>query len=254
MAAICWANQKGGTGKTTLAVLWAYHASDKRKESTCVIDLDPQANASTSLQAYDCGIPSTALFQSGRIAVAADGPERIVLFPASKGLVDLERGNPATILPAFIEQIQNLNAIFDNCVIDTPPSLGLRMSAALMASDFVCCPIELEQYSIDGVTDMLKTIVGIRQKYNEDLKMLGIVANRFNPNSQRQRNALEELLSEYSEFVVPAKVSTRTAIPEALEANVPVWRLAKTAARDASAEVLALFELLRKRMTEPAQL
>src|ERR1044072_4230055 len=111
------------------------------------------------------------------------------------------------------------------------------MSAALMAADFACCPIELEEYSIDGVTDMLKTIFGVRQKYNPCLSLLGLVANRFNPHSLRQKEALASLLAHYEQFVVPAKVSTRTSIPEALAAGVPVWRLAKSAAREASAEV-----------------
>ena len=48
--------------------------------------------------------------------------------------------------------------------------------------------------------------------------------------------------------MIPAKISTRSAIPEALAAGVPVWRLAKSSARDASAEVLSVFELLRQRM------
>jgi chromosome partitioning protein len=171
-----------------------------------------------------------------------------VLFPGVKALADLERANPSTIIPAFVEQIRSLNGIFDMCVIDTPPALGLRMSAALMAADYACCPIELEEYSIDGVTDMLKTILGVRQKYNPRLKMLGIVANRFNAHSPRQKAALEELIANYSDFVIPAKVSTRSAIPEALAAGVPVWRLAKSSAREASAEVLQLFDLLRKKM------
>ena len=133
-------------------------------------------------------------------------------------------------------------------MIDTPPALGLRMSAALIAADYVACPIELEEYSIDGVTDMLKTVFGVRQKYNPDLRLLGIIANRFNPHSPRQKEALASLLANYDEFVVPAKISTRSAIPEALAAGVPVWRLAKSSAREASAEVLSVFELLRKRM------
>lgn len=248
MSTVVWTNQKGGVGKSTLSVLWSHHAVDKCNQTVCVIDLDSQANSTKNLRQYDCGIGAIELFKGDRIAVAADGPERLVLFPGSKGLADLERENPGAILPAFIEQVRSLSKVFDHCVIDTPPTLGLRMSAALMAADYACCPIELEEYSIDGVTDMLKTILGVRQKYNPKLKMLGIVPNRFNAHSPRQKAALEDLLVNYSDFVVPAKVSTRSAIPEALAAGVPVWRLAKSSAREASAEVLALFDLLRKRM------
>jgi chromosome partitioning protein len=133
-------------------------------------------------------------------------------------------------------------------VIDTPPSLGLRMSAALIAATHVACPIELEEYSIDGVTDMLKTIFGVQRRYNPELRLAGLVANRFNPHSVRQRAALHDLVVHYSEFVVPAKISTRSAIPEALAAGVPLWRLAKSSARDAAAEVSAVFDLLKERI------
>src|SRR5687767_4526588 len=106
------------------------------------------------------------------------------------GLVELERAPPDVVIPAFRQQMAALNQAFDACVIDTPPALGLRMSAALIAADHVACPIELEEYSIDGVTDMLKTVFGVRQKYNPCLQLLGIIANRFNPHSPRQKEAL----------------------------------------------------------------
>jgi chromosome partitioning protein len=137
-------------------------------------------------------------------------------------------------------------------VIDTPPALGMRMSAALIAADYVACPIELEEYSIDGVTDMLKTVFGVRQKSNPRLRLLGIIANRFNPHSARQKEALASLIADYDEFVMPTKISTRSAIPEALAAGLPVWRLAKSSARDASAAVMGVFEQLRRRMGDGA--
>jgi chromosome partitioning protein len=95
---------------------------------------------------------------------------------------------------------------------------------------------------------MLKTIIGVRQKYNPKLKLLGIFANRFNAHSPRQKTGYTELLEEYGEFVRPVKIPTRSAIPEALAKGVPPWRLAKSSARETSAELLAFFELLRKKM------
>jgi len=124
----------------------------------------------------------------------------------------------------------------------------LRMSAALIAATAVVCPIELEEYSIDGVTDMLKTIFGVRQRYNPRLELAGIVLNRFNPHSVRQRAAMQQLAASYREFVVPARISTRSAIPEALAEGRAVWELAKSSAREASAEVKDAFMLLQRRI------
>lgn len=248
MSTVVVSNQKGGVGKSTLTVLFAHWLVDKQGQRVAVIDLDNQCNTSKVLSKYDCGISSTALFQPAPIAIAADASEPLVLFPGSKALADLERDKPEVMFPAFREHIRTLAKHFDAIVIDTPPNLGLRMGAALFAADCVLCPIELEEFSLDGVTDMLKTIFGMRQKHNPGLKLLGILPNRFNPHSARQKEALENLIANYAEFIVPTKISTRSAIPEALAAGVPVWRLAKSSAREASAEVQRAFELLREKM------
>jgi chromosome partitioning protein len=248
VSTIVFTNQKGGTGKTTLAVLFALWLMDRHAQRVCVIDLDSQRNASKTLRSHDSGILACELFASTPLALPATSGERLVLFGGARSLVELERARPDVVLPAFRQQMALLNQTFDVCVIDTPPSLGLRMSAALIAADFVACPIELEEYSLDGVTDMLKTVFGVRQKYNPCLKLLGLVANRFNPHSSRQKEALASLIAHYEQFMIPAKISTRSSIPEALAAGVPVWRLTKSAAREASAEVQQVFELLRERM------
>ncbi len=255
MTTLVFTNQKGGVGKSTLSVLWALHAAERCGERVCVIDLDAQANTSKTLRAHDGGVAAVALFGTDALpclrpvptegASAAGG---VVLLAGTKALLEIERLPPAQVLPAFLAHLRALDRQFDHCVIDTPPALGLRMSAALMAAQFVCCPIELEEYSLDGVTDMLKTILGVQQRYNPGLQLLGLLANRFNAHSPRQKAALEELLGRYREFMLPAKLSNRSAIPEALAAGLPVWRLPKSAAREASAEVLGLFALMRARM------
>ena len=248
MNTIVFGNQKGGPGKSTLSVLFARWLAEKRAERVAFIDLDSQMNSSKSLRVFDGGIEALALFGVVPIDLNVDPSNRIVLFRGSKALIDLDRGRPEVVIPAFRRHIESLASQFDGCVIDTPPSLGLRLSAALIAADHVTCPIELEEYSIDGVTDMMRTIFGVRQKYNPALQLVGIVANRFNPHSVRQKEALARLIADYHQFVIPAKISTRSAIPEALAAGVPVWRLNKSAAREASAEVLEVFELLHARI------
>ena len=100
---------------------------------------------------------------------------------------------------------------------------------------------------------MIKTILGVRQRHNPRLKFLGLLANRFNPHSVRQREALQALFAAYGQHVIPAKISTRSAIPEALSQGMPVWKLPKTSAREATAEVNKAFGLLRERMRIRAQ-
>ena len=127
------------------------------------------------------------------------------------------------------------------------------MSAALIVADYVLCPIELEEYAIDGVTAMIKTIVGVRPRHHPRLPFLGLAANRFNPHSRRQREAHQALLGTYGQHVIPARISTRSAIADARSQGVPVWRLPKRAAREAAAEIQHAFGLPRDRMGTQVQ-
>ncbi|MBT2326565.1 ParA family protein [Variovorax paradoxus] len=248
MSVLVFSNQKGGVGKSTLSVLFSRWLADKRGARVCVIDLDTQCNCSKSLLRFAGCVEASALFAPQPLRWPPVAASSITLLGGSKQLADLELARPDAIIPLFRSQIAALAQVFDRVVIDTPPALGLRMSAALIAADSVVCPIELEEYSIDGVTDMLKTIFGVQRRYNPRLRLAGMVANRFNPHSLRQKAALQELVLNYSEFVLPAKISTRSAIPEGIAAGVPVWDLAKSSAREASAEVLKVFELLEERI------
>jgi chromosome partitioning protein len=245
---VVFTNQKGGVGKSTLSVLFAHWLAERHRERVCVIDLDTQSNASKSLRRFESGLEAQALFDDRPIALPQTTPSSIVLIAGSKRLADLELAKPGLVIPIFRRQVSALVDSFDSVVIDTPPALGLRMSAALIAATHVTCPIEMEEYSIDGVTDMLKTIFGIQKRYNPALRMAGIVANRFNPHSVRQKASISNLMAHYGDFVLPAKISTRSAIPEGLADGLPVWQLSKTSARDAAAEVLHVFDLLKARI------
>jgi chromosome partitioning protein len=174
------------------------------------------------------------------------------LVEGARSLVELERERPEAVIPAFRRQLQVLAGAFDCCVLDTPPVLGLRLSAALIAAEHVVCPIELEAFCLEGVTDMLRTVFGVRQRYNPGLRVPTLLVNRFNAHSLRQKQALVDLMARYAEYVLPGKVSTRSAIPEALATGELLWRMPKTSAREAAAEVEPLFALLWNRIAPSA--
>jgi len=245
---VVFGNQKGGVGKSTLAVLYAWWLAEMQRRSVCVIDLDTQANSSKSLRQFTTGLEASRLFDQAAPTPLPTGGRAVSLVASSRCMADVELARPELVIPAFRRSVTRLAQDFDAVVIDTPPALGLRMSAALIAATAAVCPIELEEYSIDGVTDMLKTIFGVRQRHNPQLRLAGIVLNRFNPRSLRQKAAMQELAENFREFVIPARISIRSAIPEALAEEMPVWRLPKTAAREASAELMRVFELLQQRI------
>ena len=240
-------HQKGGVGKTTIAALLAWWFAQTHKARVALLDLDRQKNLTRSFARHRTELSAAQLFAAAGLRLADRPPSALCLFAGETELTDLERASPE-VIRHFRHNMVQLRPHFNTCLIDTPPALGLRMSAALIVADYVLCPIELEEYSIDGVTAMIKTIVGVRPRHHPRLQFLGLAANRINPHSRLQRKAHQALLGTYGQHVIRARISTRSAIPDALSQGVPVWRLPKSSAREAAAEIQHAFMLLRDRM------
>jgi chromosome partitioning protein len=240
MKTLVVANQKGGVGKTTLLVHAAHYAAEAGSR-VLVIDLDPQCNTSSSLEAFASDIVASALFGSNTIDLKQETENRITLIGGDSALLDVDRAR-LDATSSFVGQVRRLadSARFDLCLIDTAPALGLRMVAAVAAANYVIAPIELEAYSTDGITSMLKTIYGIRQKLNPGLQFLGMLPSRVNTHSPAQKVNLVDLLKCYPDLVVRKVITQRTATGEAAGAKKPVWAIRKTSARDAGHEMKAV--------------
>lgn len=245
MKTIVVSNHKGGVGKTAISVHLAQYLEEQAK-TVLVIDLDGQGNASKTLAQYACGVSSLELF-NGTVPKVSQ-TQGITLIHADHKLSDLEQAPKQQVLSALRTVLPEISEGFDYCVIDTPPGAGLRVSAALLAAQHVLSPVEMDDYSIDGITQMLQTIFGIKKQYNPELAFLGMLPNRLNSHSVSQKAALDELLTRYPQFMVPAKIGNRSSIPEALRAGVPVWRLKKSSAKEAGLEMLEALKIISGRI------
>ena len=233
-------NQKGGTGKTTVSIHLALALAEAGK-SVLFVDIDPQGNASKTLAPHRCNVVASELFSDATVRI--ERQESITLVSADAKMADLERANPQ-VINHFRNQILAQGQNFDFCIIDTPPSLGLRMTAALVVADHVLSPIELEEYSLDGIKMMLQTIFGVKQKFNPKLNFLGMLPNRFNSRSERQKATFANLVKDYSNLLIPARIGFRSSIPEALEMGIPVWKMKKTSAAEAGKEFKEAFDYI----------
>lgn len=245
MKVVVVSNHKGGVGKTAISVHLAQYLEEQAKR-VLFIDLDGQGNSSKTLNAYASGVLSSQLF-SGEVPDVVQ-EQGITLIAADPKLSDLEQAPKQQVLSALRRVLPEYGDSFDYCVIDTPPGAGLRVTSALLAAQYVLSPVEMDDYSIDGITQMLQTIFGIKKQYNPELAFVGMLPNRLNALSVAQKAALEELLAKYAQFMVPAKIGNRSSIPEALRAGVPVWRLKKSSAKDAGLEMLAAFKIIGERI------
>lgn len=241
MKIVAVSNQKGGVGKSTVAVHLAI-ALAEANHKVLFIDLDPQANATKTLEKWGCKVAlnASALFDKEPSDFSQD--QRITLIGADFKMADIERAN-TDVLATFKQKTESIDS-FAYCIIDTPPTLGLRMTAALLVADFALAPIELEEYSIDGITKMLQTIFGIKNKWNRKLEFIGMLPNRFNPRSVAQKDTLKSLIGQYSQLLIQAHIGIRSSIPEALSQGVPVWDLKKTSAREAAKEYRECLDII----------
>jgi chromosome partitioning protein len=128
------------------------------------------------------------------------------------------------------------DAGFDVVLIDTAPSLGVSMAAALCCGDFVLSPIQLEAYSIQGIKKMVLTISNIR-KVNPGLVFLGMMPSMVDSRNPRHKRHLVELEEAYPQLMIPAQIGLRSSVADALASRVPVWKIRKTAARAATKEI-----------------
>ncbi|WP_246695816.1 ParA family protein [Methylocystis rosea] len=239
-------NEKGGVGKSTIAVHLAWYFAEHRKH-VLFIDLDPQSNGTTTLSAQ-IREPEAAAFFVRSVAVpplSAPGIRVAPATPALRGILTVD----GKIIQQFCSNLKDVSQSYDVAVIDTPPTFGVRNLAALIAGHFVLAPIDLDDYAIDGIETLLKHIVGVRQKYNPNLNFLGLIPNRLQTTSPRQRDNLKSLIQKFgTKYLFDGVIPQRSSIGEALAEKKPVWSLPKTAAREAGREMRMVFDKLAAKM------
>lgn len=252
------ANQKGGVGKTFFDVQFSYFVFLDYQQPTLVIDFDHQGNTSKAIQkgglATVSRVKASELFtyEKDKMPVIENAP--FVLISADREeLLALEKqaarhNEFATNLKAFLKSVDGQ---FKVCMIDTNPNPDIRQLASLAVADFVLSPIQLNQEAIDGIGQLLNNErLGLRRiqaKLNPKLQLIGILPNLVEP-TPFQRENFKALSTHYAKLLIPmdgggfAAIKRTTAVPEAQAAGLPVWKLNKTSAREAWAQMRPVFE------------
>ena len=242
-------NQKGGVGKTMLAVHAAWFLAEAGAR-VLFVDLDPQGNASYSLANTRQAGPSSLLFFETPPSLE-DGTG-VTLFAGDRGL-DRVDGALASAVLNYRTAFTALADRFDYAVLDTPPTWSGRNYAALMVASSLVSPIDLETYALQGVKQLWaqKATVEKAARAGRPIDFLGLLPSRFQSNSPRQRENLTGLLREQGARIMfpgQAVLTQRQGYAEALDLRQPVWSLKKTAAQDAGREIRSVLATIKSRL------
>jgi len=216
------ANQKGGVGKTTTAInLGTGLAAVGRR--VLVLDLDPQGNASTglgidratrSVSSYDVLMGAASLGEATvataipRLSVV---PSTIDLSGAELELIDVPR-RAYRLRDALAGQAV---AGYDYVLIDCPPSLNLLTLNALVAADSVMVPLQCEFFALEGLSMLLRTIDRIRESYNPDLAIGGVVLTMFDRRNNLSDQVAADVRGYLGDTVFDTVIPRNVRISEA---------------------------------------
>lgn len=260
---------KGGVGKTTV-VLGLAGAASQHGMRTLVVDLDPQANATSAMQPS----PTTAT-----IADVLDEPQRSVLRaaigvsawsedlhvlvgseanerhnypdPSNKQLQRLDRALRRLADPSFDDE---LSEGYGLVLIDCPPSLGQLTRSALVAADRAILVAEPTIFAVTGVQRAFEAVQDERVRGNSRLQLLGVLLNRVRTRSVEHAFRVAELRDLFGPMVLTGVLPDRSAIQQAQGAGVPIQQWDTPGAREAAVVFAGLLGRILRTRTRPSRL
>ncbi|MDH5560702.1 MAG: AAA family ATPase [Deltaproteobacteria bacterium] len=248
-------NQKGGVGKTTTCINLAASLSIMGK-SVLLIDFDPQGNSTSGLgfqpgeskrNIYSALIGETKIqdqIQPTIINKLKLVPTNVDLSGAEIELVDAPERE--SMLKRAIEPIKD---DYDYIFIDCPPSLSLLTINALVSSDSILIPLQCEYYAMEGMTQLLITIKLVKESYNENLAIEGILPTMFDMRNNISKQVIEEVKVHFNEYVFQTVIPRNVRLSEAPSFGKPVFLYDRTSKGAISYLQLAK-ELMKRKSVE----
>lgn len=227
MKRIAFNLQKGGTGKTTLAVQTAENLS--RYGKTVLIDFDPQGNATEHFcgkefehELADYFADETLTVHDLLVSNPDFGELQIIPTAATIGnLEDIKGILNKNILEPLFEELQKVG--FKYCVLDTPPEMGSYVNTILSLCDEVVTPILPQKFSISGIKIFMAKTLAKARKENSELVFNKIIINNLNKSKSKDKFYLDTIPEIFDTFKV-YKVSTSTKFESSKDNHKPLYK------------------------------
>jgi len=226
---IAIANQKGGVGKTTTAINLGA-ALARRDMWTLIIDCDPQANTTGGL-----GFARDPARRTLYNALMHDVPlkeivltsplEGLHLIPSNKNLVGatLELAERPERERALRKKMESLRNDFHYILLDCPPALDLLTLNALVAADSVIVPVQCEYFALEGVSELIDTLIRVRRAHNRNLAVEGILLTMFDERTNLAHQVRDDLRDFFGDQVFTTVIPRNVRLAEAPSFGQPIF-------------------------------
>ncbi len=222
---IALSNHKGGVGKTTSTLnIGAGLASQGKK--VLLIDLDPQANLTNSLEEIDSEKNVYVALRGECKFEPVEITKNLWLVPSTLDLsgAEVELSGEAGREFLLRDLIEPVKKKFDYILIDCPPSLGLLTINALTAADEVFIPLQTEFLALQGLTKLTEVVDKIKKRLNKKLAVGGVILTQYDVRKTLNRNVAEKVEEHFKQKVFGTKIRDNVALAEAPTSRKDIFR------------------------------